>query len=196
MQLKRFALPLLAAGMLALPMAGARAQTPLAAPAAPALPPPVPSASPEAHNEAAALTAMIGVDKQSQQLIGIMRNQMIQLVMRAGAKPPANDLTKPPEMMKGEDAAKIVDDLLMPDFVAQQADLNTQIVDVWGNNFTIEDLKGLRAFYATPLGKKLIETLPAVTQQGMSAGQAWGQRVYQATINKNKEALVARGLRF
>jgi hypothetical protein len=197
MQFKRFALPLLAAGLLALPMAGAQAQTPPAAPAAPAaLPPPVPASSPEAHKEAAALTAMIGVDKQSQQLIGIMRNQMIQLVMRAGAKPPANDPTKPPEMMKGEDAAKIVDELLMPDFVAQQADLNNQIVDVWGNNFTVEDLKGLRAFYATPLGQKLITTLPAVTQQGMSAGQAWGQRVYQATINKNKDALIARGLRF
>lgn len=192
MQLTRFALPLLAAGMLALPFA-AGAQTP---PAAAPIAPPVPAASPEAHKEAAALTAMIGVDKQSQQLIGIMRNQMIQLVMRAGAKPPANDPTKPPELMKPEDAAKIVDELLMPDFVTQQADLNNQIVDVWGNNFTVEDLKGLRAFYATPLGQKLIATLPAVTQQGMSAGQAWGQRVYQASIAKHKDALIARGLRF
>ena len=192
MQLTRFALPLLAAGMLALPLA-ARAQT---APASTPIAPPVPAASPEAHKEAAALTAMIGVDKQSQQLIGIMRNQMIQLVMRAGAKPPANDPTKPPELMKPEDAAKIVDELLMPDFVTQQTDLNNQIVDVWGNNFTVEDLKGLRAFYATPLGQKLIATLPAVTQQGMSAGQAWGQRVYQASIAKNKDALIARGLRF
>ena len=192
MQLTRFALPLLAAGMLALPF-GAGAQT---APAPAQIAPPVPAASPEAHKEAAALTAMIGVDKQSQQIINFMRNQMIQLVMRAGAKAPANDPTRPPELLKPEDAAKIVDDLLIPDFVAQQADLNTQIIDVWGNNFTVEDLKGLRAFYATPLGKKLIATLPAVTQQGMSAGQAWGQRVYQASIVKHKDALIARGLRF
>ncbi len=84
----------------------------------------------------------------------------------------------------------------MPDFLAQQADLNTQIIDVWANNFSVDDLKGLKAFYATPLGQKLIATLPAVTQQGMAAGQAWGQRIYQATINKNKDALIARGLRF
>ena len=192
MQLTRFALPFLAAGMLTLPFVAGAQSPPPPAPIAP----PVPAASPEAHKEAAALTAMIGVDKQSQQLIGIMRNQMIQFVMRAGAKPPANDPTKPPELMKGEDAAKIVDELLMPDFVTQQADLNNQIVDVWGNNFTVEDLKGLRAFYATPLGQKLISTLPAVTQQGMSAGQAWGQRVYQASIVKHKDALIARGLRF
>ena len=192
MQLTRFALPLLAAGMILLPVA-AGAQSP---PPPAAIAPPVPPASPEAHKEAAALTAMIGVDKQSQQIINFMRNQMIQLVMRAGAKAPANDPTRPPELLKPEDAAKIVDDLLIPDFVAQQADLNTQIIDVWGNNFTVEDLKGLRAFYATPLGKKLIATLPAVTQQGMSAGQAWGQRVYQASIVKHKDALIARGLRF
>ena len=111
-------------------------------------------------------------------------------------EPPAGDPTKPPELMKGEDAAKIVDELLMPDFVAQQNDLTNQIIDVWANNFSMDDIKGLRAFYSTPLGQKLIATLPAVTQQGMSAGQAWGQRVYQATIQKNKDALIARGLRF
>ena len=93
MRLTRFALPLLAAGLFAFPVANAVAQTAPAAPAAPAaaVPPPVPPASPEAHKEAAALTEMIGVNKQAQQLIGIMRNQMIQLVMRAGAKPPAGD---------------------------------------------------------------------------------------------------------
>lgn len=173
---------------------GALAQTPPAAPPAP--PPPVPAASPEAHREAAALVEMIGVNKQSQQLIGIMRNQMIQLVMRAGAKPPANDPTKPPELMKPEDAAKIVDELLMPEFAGQQNDLANQIVDVWANNFSLDEIKGLRAFYNTPLGQKLIQTLPAVTQQGMAAGQGWGQRVYQAAIQKNKDALIARGLRF
>ena len=192
MQLTRFALPLLAACMLALPCAtGAQSPPPPAS-----IPPPVPPASAEAHKEAAALAAMNGVDKLSQQLLGIMRNQMIQLVMRAGAKAPANDPTRPPELMKPEDAAKIVDDVLMPDFAAQQADLNTQIIDVWGNNFSVEDLEGLRAFYATPLGKKLVATLPAVTQQGMAAGQAWGQRVYQASVLKHKDALIARGLRF
>ena len=186
----RFALPVLAAVLIGLPGLAA-AQTPPAS-----IAPPVPPASPEAHKEAAALAAMIGVDKQSQQLIGIMRNQMIQLVMRAGAKPAANDPTKPPEVMKPEEAAKIVDDVLIPEFVAQQSDLNTQITDVWGNNFTVEELKGLRAFYATPLGQKFILVLPAVTQQGMLAGQAWAQRVYQASIVKHKDALIARGLRF
>ena len=45
-----------------------------------------------------ALVEMVGANKQAEQLLGIMRQQMIQVVMRAGAKPPANDPTKPPEM--------------------------------------------------------------------------------------------------
>jgi hypothetical protein len=188
------ALPVLAAGLFA---AGALAQTPPAAPAAPpAPPPPVPAASPEAHAEALKLTEMIGVDKQTEQLLGLMRRQMVGLVMRAGAKPPADDPTKPPILMKEQDAVKIVDELLMPDFIAQKGDLTNEIIDVWANNFTMDDMKGLVAFYSTPLGKKLIATLPAITQQGMAAGQAWGQRVYKATIDKNKDKLIAAGLRF
>ena len=203
MQLSRFALPFLAAGLLA--ATGAMAQTAPApaapapaapAPVAPAVPAPVPAASPEAHKEALTLTEMIGVNHQTDQLLGIMRNQMIQLVMRAGAKAPEGDPTKPPVMLKPEDAAKIVDQLLMPDFVAQKGDLTNEIIDVWANNFTMDDMKGLISFYSTPLGKKLIATLPAVTQQGMAAGQAWGQRVYKTTIEKNKDKLIAAGLRF
>ncbi|MCW3474853.1 DUF2059 domain-containing protein [Limobrevibacterium gyesilva] len=154
------------------------APTPAPAPVAPAVP-----VTEEGRKEAAALTEMIGVNKQSQQLIAIMRGQMIQLVMRAGNKPQ-------------DEATKIVDEVLMPDFMAQQNDLTNQIIDVWATNFTVDDLKGLRAFYNTPLGQKLIATLPAVTQQGMNAGQTWGQRIYQASIQKHKSELEARGLKF
>lgn len=156
----------------------------LAAPAIPAAPlvtPPV--VSPEAHTEALALTEMIGVTRQSTQLISIMRGQMIQLVMRAGQKPQ-------------EEAVKIVDEVLMPDFTAQSALLTNDIVDVWASNFSIEDLKQLRAFYSTPLGQKLIATLPKVTQEGMAQGQAWGQKIYQASIQKHRPELEARGMKF
>jgi hypothetical protein len=126
---------------------------------------------------------MIGVDRQAQQLVAIMRGQMVQTVMRSGNK-------------SAEDAAKIVDEVMMPDFIAQMPELNTLIVDAWAANFSIDDLKGLRAFYATPLGQKLITTLPAVTQQGMAASQGWGQRIYQASIQKHKAQLEGLGLKF
>ncbi|MBU6497418.1 MAG: DUF2059 domain-containing protein [Rhodospirillales bacterium] len=169
----------LAASLLAIGVA--QAQTNPAPAPAPA--PAVTEAAPENLAEATKLTHMIGVDNQSKQLVAIMRGQMIQLVMRSGNKPPA-------------EAAKIVDDLLMPDFTAKEDQLTHDIINVWASNFTLDDLKGLVAFYATPLGQKLIHTLPAVTQQGMQAGQSWGQTIYKAAIEKHKDELIARGLKF
>jgi uncharacterized protein len=169
--------------------AAAHAQTPPAA--APAAPPPAaapaPSlppltATPESRALAAQLTEMIGVSHTSQQLIAVMRAQIIQMVIRNSGKSP-------------DESSKIVDEVMMPDFTSQEKELTTSIVEVWASNFTVEDLKGLIDFYNTPLGKRLIATLPAVTQQGMQAGQAWGRQIYQASIQKHKEELVARGLK-
>ena len=156
----------------------ALAQTPPAAPA----PAPI-QVSPDAHREAVALTEMIGAGKQAQQLVVIMRTQMIQTIMRSSNKP-------------AEEAVKIVDEVLMPEFVSQLPELQTQIVDAWAANFTIDDMKGLRAFYNTPLGQKLIQSLPTVTQQGMAAGQSWGQRLYQTAITKHPADLEGRGVKF
>jgi hypothetical protein len=95
-----------------------------------------------------------------------------------------------------EESSKIVDEVLMPEFTSQENELTSAIIEVWASNFTVEDLKALRAFYATPLGQRLIATLPAITQQGMAAGQTWGRRIYQAALQKHKDELVARGLKF
>jgi hypothetical protein len=158
-------------------------ETPAPAAGAPSAAPALPPVSPEAHQEAAALTDLIGVSRQSQQLIDLMRSQMIQLVIRAGNK-------------TQDEATKIVDEVLMPDFVARQSELTNNLIDVWARAFSVDDLKALEVFYKTPLGQKLIQTLPAVTQQGMQAGQAWGQSVYQEAITKHKDELILRGLKF
>jgi hypothetical protein len=166
--------------------ATAHAQTPpppaAAAPAAqPALP--TVAVTPEGRAAAAVLTEMIGVNRQSQQLVAVMRAQMVQMVLRNSGK-------------TAEESTKIVDEVLMPDFTAQEAELTDGIIDVWASSFSVEDLKALHDFYATPLGQRLINTLPAITQQGMAAGQAWGRRIYQVSLQKHKDELVARGVKF
>jgi hypothetical protein len=171
---------------LALFGAAAHAQTPPApsppaAAQAPSLPPL--TATPESRALAAQLTEMIGVNHTSQQLIGVMRAQIIQMVIRNSGKSP-------------EDSSKIVDEVMMPDFTSQEKELTNAIVEVWASNFTVEELKGLIDFYSTPLGKRLIAALPSVTQQGMQAGQAWGRQIYQASIQKHKDELIARGVKF
>ena len=48
---------------------------------------------------------------------------------------------------------------------------------IWDRHFTTDEVRQLLAFYDTPLGKKLLASTPAITQESMLAGQQWGQRI-------------------
>ena len=50
-----------------------------------------------------------------------------------------------------------------------------QIVVVYEQNFTLEELSGLLAFYKTPAGRATLEKMPVVMDQAMHAAQQWGQ---------------------
>ena len=60
---------------------------------------------------------------------------------------------------------------------ANPSDLVDTIVPIYAKYFTHEDILALLAFYDTPAGKKLIANQPAILQESMAAGSAWGQRV-------------------
>ena len=53
----------------------------------------------------------------------------------------------------------------------------SMIVPIYDKHFSHDDIKDIITFYETPTGKKLIQKLPFITQESMSAGQAWGQRL-------------------
>ncbi len=48
------------------------------------------------------------------------------------------------------------------------------MIPIYDKHFTDPELKELIRFYSTPLGTKLIATMPALMQDGMIAGQRWG----------------------
>lgn len=52
-----------------------------------------------------------------------------------------------------------------------------QLTGVFHKYLTHEEVKGLLAFYATPLGKKAVTTMPMMAQEGMAIGQKWLQGV-------------------
>jgi len=53
--------------------------------------------------------------------------------------------------------------------------LSKMMYPIYGGRFSESELKDLIAFYDTPLGKKLIRNLPAITQEGIQAGQKLGE---------------------
>ncbi len=55
-------------------------------------------------------------------------------------------------------------------------DLVAMIIPVYDKYYSKEELQGLLTFYESPLGRKVIATLPQVQRESMTIGQAWGRK--------------------
>jgi len=88
---------------------------------------------------------------------------------------------------------KAVDEVIASEMTAAGgfADL---VVDVYQRHFTHEDVRGLIAFYETPLGRKLSEELPAMTQESMQAGMKWGASIAPKIQERVKQRFRERGV--
>lgn len=63
-------------------------------------------------------------------------------------------------------------------------DMVSLMIPIYDRHFTLAELEGLVAFYATPLGRALIQKTPAITQESMVAGQQWGREKALAILQK------------
>ena len=50
-------------------------------------------------------------------------------------------------------------------------------VSVYDKHFTHDEIKQLIEFYESPLGQRLIEVTPLISQESMIIGQRWGERI-------------------
>ncbi len=58
------------------------------------------------------------------------------------------------------------------------------VVPIYAKHYTREDIKGLIAFYRTPLGKKVIEKQGLIAKESMAAGMSYGQGVAKKIISR------------
>lgn len=49
------------------------------------------------------------------------------------------------------------------------------IILIYDRHYSLQDVQGLNQFYASELGRKVIQTMPLMMQESISAGQKWGQ---------------------
>lgn len=54
---------------------------------------------------------------------------------------------------------------------ATQAKLLDDTVKIYAKYYSDADIKGMIRFYSTPLGKKIVKTIPEIAQQSMAAGE-------------------------
>ncbi len=67
------------------------------------------------------------------------------------------------------------------------ADLIELSIDPYVRHLSHEDIRDLIAFYQTPLGKRLARAMPAITHEGMLAGQEWGQQLAEDVLERLQE---------
>jgi hypothetical protein len=82
-----------------------------------------------------------------------------------------------PEMERAFDA-------VLPKMAEAYAPYYTAMVNaaaaVYANNFTVDELREMEAFYGRPAGKKLLEKSQVIAQQSTQVGQEIGRKATEA----------------
>jgi len=84
--------------------------------------------------------------------------------------------------------------LMLEGFKARMSELSDAAAIIYARNFSTEDLLALNAFYKTPLGQRLLQKLPTVTQETILAGGKFGKSVGEDIEKRMIEELRKRGV--
>lgn len=83
--------------------------------------------------------------------------------------------------------------VLIDGFQARFNELSDAMAIIYASNFTPDDLRGLIAFYKSPVGQKFLEKTPIVTQESLVAGQRFGRSVAADMRQRIVEELRKKG---
>lgn len=62
-----------------------------------------------------------------------------------------------------------------------------QLIPIYDKYYSDTEIKELLQFYQSPVGQKVIATLPAITQEAMVIGQGWGKELSEKIIRRMQE---------
>jgi hypothetical protein len=78
-------------------------------------------------------------------------------------------------------------------FTPYYASMVDGIATVYANNFTAAELREIEAFYRQPIGQKMLEKMPAISQQALAVGQEIGRKAAEELRQRLTEALRQKG---
>ncbi|MBB6144209.1 hypothetical protein HNQ77_002161 [Silvibacterium bohemicum] len=160
---------LLAGSAFAQSAAPAKPSTP-AATAAPAAKAPVSTAPahPLTDAQAQKMLEVTGADKMKEQMVHGMTNYF------------HSSLPFAPK--------DVTDDLQQS---LEKDDLNASIIAIYKQHISTEDADSIIAFYKTPAGKNMMETLPEVLQQSQQAGMTMARKTAQDVVSRHRPEIEA-----
>jgi hypothetical protein len=90
-------------------------------------------------------------------------------------------------------AAAAVDELLLPALRSAVPQMVGGIAEIWARHYTAAELRALREFYATPVGRKSLDLTPVLARETATLTQSVLPRILQDVINRNRDTLRGRG---
>ncbi len=75
------------------------------------------------------------------------------------------------------------------------ADLVNQLIPLYDRYYSLDDLKAINAFYASPAGQHMIAVKTQLTTEAMKIGQQWGRNMGQKIMSEMEEEKVKAALR-
>ncbi|HEX7124434.1 MAG TPA: DUF2059 domain-containing protein [Thermodesulfobacteriota bacterium] len=89
--------------------------------------------------------------------------------------------------------AETVNEVIAEEMVARGGFVDAMIL-LYHRHFTHEEIRGLVAFYETPLGRKAGSLAPIMSQEGLRIGQQWGESLGPKIAERVKARLKQEGI--
>ncbi len=137
-------------------------------------------ASPEALSAARALIEATGASAQFDQALPLLTGPLTQAftTLAPGRASEIRELMA--EMVKR--------------FSARKSELIEQIAGIYAESMSVEDMRGVTAFYQSEVGRRMVAAQPDIMRQSMLAGQTWGQRIGAEIDAEMRRELRKRGI--
>ncbi len=100
-------------------------------------------------------------------------------------------LASNPGMARDIDAAALT---LRNEMAPKRAELQQELIRLYTQFFTEQELKDAVAFYKTPLGKKLLSEEPKIAEASMKVADEWSSKFAEEAMNKMRAELRKKGL--
>ncbi|MDA1357601.1 MAG: DUF2059 domain-containing protein [Proteobacteria bacterium] len=89
---------------------------------------------------------------------------------------------------------QIFEEELRKGFEHRMPDFSTAFIQIYAKRFTLSEIEYLTQFYRTPIGRKFVEELPAITLEATEFGQNLGAEVGALAGEIAYERMVKEGL--
>ena len=82
---------------------------------------------------------------------------------------------------------------LKKQYDSKRAELLNNVARIYAERFSEQELKGLVAFYKSPLGRKMVTDEPKIIDQSLNYVENWGNELSDGVLSRFREEMKKKG---